>query len=111
MSMPMVMREGKAWGLMIRSGRMPVLQQYGMSTSGQLQESMERDTNRKQSQALMRRLYALGLHTLLAAMQYVHAELAAGGENGNTRGKYRYKTDEHSSQTLKYTCDASAELD
>eukprot|EP00983_Pelagomonas_calceolata_P077956 1154081-Pelagomonas_calceolata.AAC.16 len=34
--MPMVMREGKAWGLMIRSGRMPVLQQYGMSTSGQL---------------------------------------------------------------------------
>lgn len=35
-SIPMVMREGKAWGLMMRSGRMPVEDAYGMSTSGHL---------------------------------------------------------------------------
>ena len=34
-SMPMVMRDGKACGLMMRSGRIPVRSQYGMSTSGQ----------------------------------------------------------------------------
>ena len=33
-SMPIVMRDGKAWGLMSRSGRMPVRAQYGISTSG-----------------------------------------------------------------------------
>lgn len=33
-SIPMVIREGKAWGLIIRSGRIPVAPENGISTSG-----------------------------------------------------------------------------